>query len=57
MRHFTPRGFSHFCRNCGAVIRPVEPRDGVDPVDYAWVHDDGGNPVCDWTPVAEPHEP
>ena len=43
------------CVNCGEEIRPTNPDgDGVDPADYAWVHDNGGNPICPFTFVATP---
>lgn len=49
------------CRNCGEEIRRTGPGDGIDPRDYEWVHvhrlQSGAeitNPICDFTPVAEP---
>lgn len=42
------------CVNCGEPIRRVEAADGIDPRDYAWIHEDSGNVFCDLTLVASP---
>jgi hypothetical protein len=44
------------CATCGARIRRVNARDGIDPADmdsYPWV-DGSGNPFCDGPPVHVP---
>jgi hypothetical protein len=44
------------CVTCGARIRRVNARDGIDPADmdgYPWV-DGSGNPFCDGPPVHIP---
>jgi hypothetical protein len=37
------------CVECGELIRPPRPGDGIDPRDFDWVHG-GGNPLCDLDP-------
>ncbi len=44
------------CRNCREPVRRVQPGEGVDPRDFAWVHEDG-NPLCGMDPAqADPED-
>jgi hypothetical protein len=44
------------CRNCPEPVRRVQPGEGIDPRDFAWVHEDG-NPLCGVNPAyADPED-
>ena len=42
------------CRNCGELVRRINPGEGYDLREYQWTHEDGGL-MCDMEPpMAEP---
>ena len=44
------------CRNCREPVRRVQPGEGIDPRDFAWVHE-RGNPLCGMDPPwADPED-